>query len=559
MAEDLAPRISSLLTDLGPSPQQNIHAIVSKTCELLSCDGASMRASRPAATPCASARHATYRTTQCRRAVRSMTSFGRSSPTAGRGRSVRSTRPSGITNRAPPPAPGSASNSFIGQQVLVGGLSPGALAALDMRRRDFTDPERLIIGLAARALAIEEGRLQREQALERRILFEKTLKDMSTMAIAVDDTLPFVRRCLEMAGKLLVTGGAFLWKFDSRKNKLGLTAEWVAAGRPSRKEQLREIAGDVLAESLGCLMNGDILNITDVSAMPAGRERELAEGLGRRAVLVVPLFSRETFFGFVGFKEDDRPRRWAEEDIVTLQTAAEIVMRAIENQQLHEELLSHRLRLERAVAERTTALRRADARCTMEIESHKCTIATLTEREAELAEKSKTFEELNTTLAVLLKRRENDLGDLEERMVGNIRDLLDPAIKHLKSGGLTDTQQKWLDVLASNLNELASPFSRQNHVRLPPAHPHGDQGGELHQAQQEQQGDLRFPGHLRPHGGGPPQQYPPQAGDKEPQAELENLPDVDRVRRPLLLCKAACRSSRARFSRVESHRVMRCA
>ena len=120
------------------------------------------------------------------------------------------------------------------------------------------------------------------------------------MVIAVDDTLAFVRRCLEMAGKLLATGGAFLWKFNSRKNKLGLTAEWVAAGRPSRKEQLRTIAGDVLAESLGCLMNGDILNITDVSTLPAGHERELAEGLRRRAVLVAPLFSRETFFGFVG-------------------------------------------------------------------------------------------------------------------------------------------------------------------------------------------------------------------------------------------------------------------
>ena len=116
------------------------------------------------------------------------------------------------------------------------------------------------------------------------------------MAIAVDDTLPFVRRCLEMAGKLLATGGAFLWKFDSRKNKLGLTAEWVTAGRPSQKEQLREIAGDVLAESLGCLMNGDILNNTDVSAMPAGLEREMAEGLERRAVLVVPLFSRGDVF-----------------------------------------------------------------------------------------------------------------------------------------------------------------------------------------------------------------------------------------------------------------------
>ena len=459
MADDLAPRISSLLADLGPRPQQNIHAIVSKTCELLSCDGAVYACFEAGSgtlcirSACNLPLHPVPARSPIRGLFREVIANGGAGPVCAVDPAVRKNKSGAAAG------PWLGFQSFIGQQVQVGDLSPGALAALDMRRRDFTDPERLLIGLAARALALEEGRLQREQALERRILFEKTLKDMSTMAIAVDDTLPFVRRCLEMAGTLLATGGAFLWKFAPRKNKLGLTAEWVAAGRPSRKGQLREIAGDVLAESLGCLMNGDILNIADVSTLPAGRERELAEGLGRRAVLVVPLFSRETFFGFVGFKEDDRPRRWVEEDIVTLQTAAEIVIRAIENQQLHEELLSHRLRLERAVAERTTALRRADTRCTMEIESHKCTIATLTEREAELAEKSKTFEELNTTLAVLLKRRENDLGDLEERMVRNIRDLLDPAIKHLKSGGLTDTQQKWLDVLASNLNELASPFA----------------------------------------------------------------------------------------------------
>jgi DNA-binding CsgD family transcriptional regulator len=349
--------------------------------------------------------------------------------------------------------------SFIGQQVRTGDLLCGALAALDSRRRDFTDLDRLTIGLAARALAIEESRLQREEALERRILLEKTLKDMSTMAIADDDTLSFIYRCLEMAGKLLATDGAFLWKLDPRKNKLNRVARWAAVDRPALKEKPREVAADAIARSLGSLMKGEILNIADVSAMPAGLEREMAESLGVRALLVVPLFSREEFYGFAGFSENNRPRRWAEEDMATLQTAAEIIMRAVENQQLHEELMKHRLKSERIVATRTKALRMAGERCTQEIESHKRTIAMLTEREAELAEKSKTLDELNTTLAVLLKRRENDLGQLKNRVIHNIRDLLDPAIRRLKAGGLTGTQLKWLDVLTSNLNELASPFA----------------------------------------------------------------------------------------------------
>jgi DNA-binding CsgD family transcriptional regulator/GAF domain-containing protein len=459
MAEDLASRVSSLFTDLGPDPRQNIHAIVSRTCELMSCDGA-IYACFEAGSEAVCIRSACSLPRQPLPAWSPIMGLFREVIANGGSRPVCTAYPAGRENRSDAASgPWSGFRSFIGQQVRVGDLPPGVLAALDSRRRDFTESERSVIGLAARALALEEARLQRESALDRRILFEKTLKDMSTMATAVDDPLPFIHRCLEMAGKLAATGGAFLWKLDPRKNKLHRVAGWAAADRFPGEEKPREIAADAVAGSLGFLMDGDILNIADVSAMAAGREREMAESFGLRALLVVPLFSRDEFYGLAGFREDDRPRRWAAEDMASLQTAAEIIMRALENQQLHEELLNHRLKLERIVAKRTKALRTAGERCAMEIESHKRTIATLTEREAELAEKSKALDELNTTLAVLLKRRENDLGELEERVVRNIRDLLDPAINRLKSGGLTDTQRKWLDVLTSNLNELASPFS----------------------------------------------------------------------------------------------------
>jgi uncharacterized protein YciI len=122
MAEDLAPRISSLLTDLGPNPQQNIHTIVSKTCELLSCGAAVYACFEAGATSCASARHATYRTTQCRHTVRSMTSFGRSSSPAGRGRSLRSTRAGRESKSCAAAGPWLAFQSFIGQQDQQGDL-----------------------------------------------------------------------------------------------------------------------------------------------------------------------------------------------------------------------------------------------------------------------------------------------------------------------------------------------------------------------------------------------------------------------------------------------------
>ena len=142
MAEDLAPRISSLLTDLGPSPQQNIHAIVSKTCELLSCDGAIYACFEAGSdTLCIrSACNLPHHPVPARSPIHDL--FREVIATGGAG-PVCAVDPAVGNNKSGAAAgPWLGFQSFIGQQVLVGGLSPGALAALDMRRRDFTDPER---------------------------------------------------------------------------------------------------------------------------------------------------------------------------------------------------------------------------------------------------------------------------------------------------------------------------------------------------------------------------------------------------------------------------------
>ncbi len=82
----------------------------------------------------------------------------------------------------------------------------------------------------------------------------------------------------------------------------------------------------------------------------------------------------------------------------------------------------------------------------------------LTKREAELRIKTRELEEVNTALRVLLKQREEDKGELEEKVISNVKDLVLPYVEKLKTSRLSLNQMSCLGILESNLNDIVSPF-----------------------------------------------------------------------------------------------------
>jgi PAS domain S-box-containing protein len=95
----------------------------------------------------------------------------------------------------------------------------------------------------------------------------------------------------------------------------------------------------------------------------------------------------------------------------------------------------------------------------------------LQEREAELKARSRDLEEVNAALKVLLKKREGDKSELEERVLFNVNELIVPYLKKLKKSRSNALQQTYLNVLETNLNEIISPFYRTlsaNYVHLTP-------------------------------------------------------------------------------------------
>ncbi|HOD36555.1 MAG TPA: PAS domain S-box protein [Syntrophales bacterium] len=82
-------------------------------------------------------------------------------------------------------------------------------------------------------------------------------------------------------------------------------------------------------------------------------------------------------------------------------------------------------------------------------------------REEELKVKSRNLEELNTALKVLLKHREDDREELEERILSNVQELVIPYLEKLKRTPLKSDQLAYMGIIESNLDDILSPFLRK--------------------------------------------------------------------------------------------------
>jgi PAS domain S-box-containing protein len=94
-----------------------------------------------------------------------------------------------------------------------------------------------------------------------------------------------------------------------------------------------------------------------------------------------------------------------------------------------------------------------------DITERKKTEESLKEKERELEIKAMNLEELNTALKVLLRKRDEDRIELEEKVLLNIKELVLPYLEKIRMSGLDKTQNAYADILESHLRDIVSSFS----------------------------------------------------------------------------------------------------
>jgi PAS domain S-box-containing protein len=91
----------------------------------------------------------------------------------------------------------------------------------------------------------------------------------------------------------------------------------------------------------------------------------------------------------------------------------------------------------------------------------------LKKHKQQLEAKTLNLEEANAALRVLLKHRDEEKIELEEKVSANMKEFVLPYLGKLKASRINDVQANHLEILETNLKDILSPFLRDISSKYP--------------------------------------------------------------------------------------------
>lgn len=212
------------------------------------------------------------------------------------------------------------------------------------------DDEGQIVSILGSGEDITQQRRAQDQ-LNRRYQYERMLSDIAAQAVVSEDIRLFQARCLEILGTTINISNVLIFKYLPVPDSLKCMFEWHLPSSPSMKARISKI--DV-CDIDWCMepMRNNQIKILVIPKDPPPIEQTFPACLqeaGIKSLLMVPIFVDQSYYGFLGFHESRRTRRWEDEDLDLLRTVATIIGEALASSQ-------YKIHLEELVEARTQEL-----------------------------------------------------------------------------------------------------------------------------------------------------------------------------------------------------------
>jgi len=267
----------------------------------------------------------------------------------------------------------------------------------------------------------------KQRTLELKLL-NKTVQ-MLNSSLKLDRVLVTV---LDQVSKLLGVVGGSIWLIDEK------TKDMVCF--QSAGEQSEMVRGWRLSPGtgiVGWVAENDKSTIVKDTRKDKRHFKKIDEltGLEIRSILSVPLKIRGSITGVIQVV-DSHPNRFRVAHRKMLEGLSGHAALSIENAKLFE-------KAQNEIAVRRKAERR------------------LKKSQKELKTNSINLKEANTALKVLLRRRDEDKVEFEERILFNVKELIEPYFDKIKNTKMSSNQKALLEILESNMMDIISPFARR--------------------------------------------------------------------------------------------------
>jgi len=183
-------------------------------------------------------------------------------------------------------------------------------------------------------------RKKAEETVIRKLKFEKTISDISSRFVNIDDIDKAINSSLTDIGRLSGASRAYLFLLRKDRETIDNTHEWCAKGVKSEKVNLQNLKINNFPWWLKKFSKNEIIHIEDVSKMDkeANAEKEILESQNIKSILCLPLYIKRELSGFIGFDNIKNTGKWGREDYLILRTALEIVENGIEKKRAEEAL-----------------------------------------------------------------------------------------------------------------------------------------------------------------------------------------------------------------------------
>lgn len=188
---------------------------------------------------------------------------------------------------------------------------------------------------------VNERRLA-ETTLRRMLLAEKMIAEISTMfAASNENSLDWcIDQSLKMVGQFYNVDRSYIFLLSADGIYMDNTHEWCAAGIKPERENLQQVEAKAAPWWMSKLTKNEAINIPLVDKMPpeAEAEKAMLQAQGNKSVLVVPLYTRDSLLGFIGFDTVHHQKSWAEEEIALLKVVADVIAGNITRLRYEEQL-----------------------------------------------------------------------------------------------------------------------------------------------------------------------------------------------------------------------------